>query len=815
MKKITRFFSVIVAIVFAASTLFAQNNSTRWQTKAQMLGLKSSPAHHYQPKKALDQRSTTLLEEGFDTEGVFPPADWTTIVTNSGNTWMQGNPQNNNFNQIDPNSLYSALVPWVAADQDEWLITSEIDAQGETPVTLHWYAGVSGPWLSNATLKCLISTDNGSSWTELWNAYDEIDTTSDWAWNEVNIDLSSYASTPFKIAWQYVGNDGDLAGVDGVDITAGYNYIFQDDFESYNVGDYLALNSNTWTTWSNAPGTDEDAYVVDEQAASPTKSVEVEGSKTDLILPMGNKTSGKYQINMKYYVVSGNGGYFNIQHYEQPGIEWAYEVYFTATGDGYMNAAGNQSAFFTYNHDEWINLKSIIDLDIDTAWFYVNDQLVHKWQFSTKANGDPGTLQLGGMDIYAGAPQGETCHYYMDDVEYIELVPGTDVPVINVDNSAINATLATGDSTGTTFSMGNDGKADLNYQIVVTYPGNNKALNREPAGFHAPKSLVTDIEKAPSANTTGTAPSSRDAVLHYDDDNYTAIGSQNDYEWRVAAKFPSNIVKPYIGMYLTSVDVFTNDPGNGFKLQVYGMGSYNTPGPGDLLLEQPFTANTQAWTNIVLDTPIYIDGQDLWVGYWVSGTGGTYVPGTDEGLNYNTDGDWMAAGPGWSHLGDNPSLKYNWNIRANLTGEPIVQWLSTDPAEGTLAPDQYIDVNVSMDATGLSSNVYNGKLNIRNNDQENELVTITVLLNVTVGINENGEKEYVTMYPNPATNYLRIGSNGQIQQIIITNTIGQVVYNKQPNRASETVNTSQYDKGVYFVTVKTLNGTTTQKIMIQ
>ncbi len=815
MKKITRLFPVVIAFVFVATAVFAQNANMRWQTKAQVLGLKSSQVHHYQPKKVLNERSTTLLEEGFDTEGLFPPTDWSTIVTNSDNTWMQGNPQDNNFNQIDPNSLYSALVPWVAADQDEWLITSVVDAQGETPVTLHWYAGVSGPWLTNATLKCLISTDNGTTWTELWNAADEIDPAADWAWNEVTLDISSYASTPFQIAWQYVGNDGDLAGVDGVEISSGYNYIFQDDFESYNVGDYLALSSDTWTTWSNAPGTAEDAFIVDEQAASPTKSVEVEGSSTDLILPMGNKTSGKYQINMKYYIVSGNGGYFNIQHFEQPGTEWAYEVYFGATGDGYMNAAGNQSAFFTYNHDEWLNLKSIIDLDIDTAWFYINDQLVYKWQFSTQASGEPGTLQLGGMDVYAGAPQGETCHYYMDDVEYIELVAGTEFPIINVDNTPISATLEEGQSTTTTFSMGNDGQADLDYQIVVTYPGSNKALNQEPAGFHAPKSLVTDIQKAPSINVTTGNPSNRDAVLHYDDDPYTAIGSSNDYEWRVAAKFPSNIVKPYIGMELTSVDVFTNDPGNGFKLQVYAMGSYNTPGPGDLLLEQPFTATPGDWTTVTLDTPVYIDGQDLWVGYWVSATGGTFVPGCDEGLNYNTDGDWMAAGPGWGHLGDNPELKYNWNIRANLTGDPIVQWLSTDPEEGTLTPGEYIDVNVTLDATDLTSDIYNGKINIRNSDQENELVTITVMLNVTVGINENGEEEYVVMYPNPATNYLRVGSNGEIQQITITNTIGQVVYNEQMNAGSKTINTSEYDKGVYFVTVKTVNGTTTQKIMIQ
>ncbi len=813
MKKFTRLLSLVLAFVFVASTAFSQNHA-RWQTKSQVLGLKQGKVKHQQPKQTFHIRSTTLLEEGFDQEGVFPPADWSVIVTNSNYTWEQGNQNGHDFNQIDPNSQYSAIVNWVAEDQDEWLITPVIDAAGETPVSLHWYAGVSGSWLTNATLKCLISTDNGTTWTELWNALDEIDPAADWDWNEVTIDLSSYASTPFQIAWEYVGNNGDLAGVDGVSVSSGYDYLFQDDFESYNVGDYLALNSDTWTTWSNAPGTDEDAFVVDDQSSSPTKSVEVEGS-TDLILPMGNKTSGRYQINMKYYVVSGNGAYFNIQHFEQPGIEWAYEVYFGATGDGYMNAAGNQSAFFSYNHDEWLNLKSVIDLDLDSAWFYINDQLIYTWQFSLQADGTAGTKQLGGMDVFAGAPTGETPHYYMDDVEYIVLDPGITNPIINVDNSAIYQNIEMGESATATFSMGNDGQEDLNYQIVVTYPQSTKALNREPAGIRADKESLKHIQKAPAIQKPAGNPSNRDAVLHYDGDPFTAIGSSLDYEWRVAAKFPSDIVQPYIGMEITSVDVFTNDPGNAFKLQIYGMGSYNTPGPGDLLVEQDFTATPGDWTTVILDNPVYVDGQDLWVGYWVQAAGGTFVPGCDDGTNYNPDGDWMSAGPGWGHLADNPDLVYNWNIRANLTGDPIVQWLSTDPTEGTLQQDEYIDVTVTMDATNLSSDVYTGKLNIRNNDPENELVTITVMINVTVGINENGEKEYIVMYPNPANDYLNIGSNGEIRQITITNSVGQVVFDESMNTEKRIVNTSEFTNGVYFVTVKTNHGVTTQKILIQ
>ena len=36
-----------------------------------------------------------------------------------------------------------------------------------------------------------------------------------------------------------------------------------DSLDNYNVGDYLALESPNWTTWSNAPGSEEDALITD------------------------------------------------------------------------------------------------------------------------------------------------------------------------------------------------------------------------------------------------------------------------------------------------------------------------------------------------------------------------------------------------------------------------------------------------------------------------------------------------------------------------------------------------------------------------
>ncbi len=270
---------------------------------------------------------------------------------------------------------------------------------------------------------------------------------------------------------------------------SGPDYIYKTSFEEWTVGEYLVLNdeSGFWTTWTNSPGGVEDALITDDQASSPTQSVDVNGS-TDLILKLGDKTSGKYQLNVKYWIVPDNAGYINIQHFQNaPGTEYAFEVYFGATGDGYMNAGGDNAATFTYLQEQWIQLKMVFDLDNDWTEFYIDDELIYEWQFSLQAQGVPGTLQLGGFDIYAGAPEGETAHYYFDDVEYIVLVEGTTPQIMDVDDSPVSADVENGDTYEETFSLANIGVDDLNYDITVIYPMGNNAMDKEPAGVHAAK----------------------------------------------------------------------------------------------------------------------------------------------------------------------------------------------------------------------------------------------------------------------------------------------------------------------------------------
>ncbi len=154
---------------------------------------------------------TTIIQEGFD--AAFPPSGWTKQTLNSNNTWTQSNPQNNNFNQIVPSSLYSAICPWVAENQNEWLITPAFNL-GSGNASLEFYVAHSTQYLTGATIKLNISTNGGTDWQKIWEAEND---GQGFKWRLKTFDLSAYSNKQnLKLAWQYVGNDGDLVGVDGV-----------------------------------------------------------------------------------------------------------------------------------------------------------------------------------------------------------------------------------------------------------------------------------------------------------------------------------------------------------------------------------------------------------------------------------------------------------------------------------------------------------------------------------------------------------------------------------------------------------------------
>jgi hypothetical protein len=200
--------------------------------------------------------------------------------------------------------------------------------------------------------------------------------------------------------------------------------IYSDDFESYNVGEYLAVQSADWTTWSNAPGGAEDALISDAQALSGSNSVVVEGS-TDLVLIMNDYTSGVYSMDLNLFVPTGYCGYWNLQKTSTPGQEWAFQIQFDVTGIATADAGAAAALTFPFSFDTWINMELIVDLDADWCEIWVDGVMLHEYQWTLGTFGTPGLLQFGGMNLYAWASAGNSPMCYFDDITLQEVTSDT------------------------------------------------------------------------------------------------------------------------------------------------------------------------------------------------------------------------------------------------------------------------------------------------------------------------------------------------------------------------------------------------------
>jgi hypothetical protein len=148
--------------------------------------------------------------------------------------------------------------------------------------------------------------------------------------------------------------------------------LYQDDLESYPVNSYLAVeNPAWWDTWSGMPGSGEDLQIKTAFSNSPTKSasIDTDGGPSDALLLLGDKFTGAYELSWRMYVETGKCAYYNIQHFEAPGTEYAMHIFFRTDGS-FELTTGGQTFYGTYPKDTWFEVKHNIDLDVNYISLY-------------------------------------------------------------------------------------------------------------------------------------------------------------------------------------------------------------------------------------------------------------------------------------------------------------------------------------------------------------------------------------------------------------------------------------------------------------
>jgi hypothetical protein len=200
--------------------------------------------------------------------------------------------------------------------------------------------------------------------------------------------------------------------------------LYEENFESYNVGDYIGEVSSIWTTWSGATGGNEDGQISDEQAYSGTQSLKVYGSASggpmDLYFPIGLETP--YDVSFKLYIPSGYSAYMNIQEQLTPAVAWAFDLVFSANGAITLGIDQVAVAYGNYNSDSWNSIHFFMSPENDIAEIIINGETLAIIPFDDI---------IGGLNLFGYGDGITEGLYYIDDVIVSDTLFFTDLETDN------------------------------------------------------------------------------------------------------------------------------------------------------------------------------------------------------------------------------------------------------------------------------------------------------------------------------------------------------------------------------------------------
>jgi len=498
--------------------------------------------------------------------------------------------------------------------------------------------------------------------------------------------------------------------------------LFETGFDDKPNGSYVAQSYPEWfTTWSNNPGTAFDAVITNAQSQSPANSAKLTGlagdAGTDLVFKAGNKTEGKYSIEFDMYIPTGGGNaYFNLLHdFAGTASEWAIGVYFNSSVSvmGTQLRHNNQLYPFTFPFATWFPIKMDINLDDDNIVVKINNVQVLDGQFSLKESGGAGQRKLAAADFF---PLAANAVYYIDNFKFCEQGGGQTEPKIVVMPDKIE-------------------KEGPN---VVTVPVVVENIGTSMGDYFS--WVVFDATPEPGTNNYTITYASNTAK--------SGIGYSNGpHTVEVAAKYQLSDYCDKAGTYINKVAYYMRESSLDNKLtaRVYGGGNYSTP--GEVLAEKTITNPVIGMYNeITLDTPVLLDGQDIWVAFEFIQPVGGYLMTYDDGLAVENSNWERNNGGSWSQLKEvqNPAPTQIgcWMIKAFTTGTPYGCWLSlAGDTYGNLKAGAEKTFNVTLDPAKLAQGVHKAKLYVNTNNKVDPLFTIPITF--TVGVSNDCEMEKI------------------------------------------------------------------------
>ncbi len=332
--------------------------------------------------------------------------------------------------------------------------------------------------------------------------------------------------------------------------------------------------------------------------------------------------------------------------------------------------------------------------------------------------------------------------------------------------------------------------------------------------------------------------------LFYDNGvNYSGIGVGADATWAAAVRFTTAQLAEYAGTKLTKIRFIPAEAaGSSFVLKVWTGANAST-----LVLSQPVSSFINGtWNEYTLNTPVSITGTtELWFGYEVTQAAADYPGGCDIGPAINGYGNMVNLDGVWETLYSlNSALNYNWNIQgfvetpAGITPEALPLANNTVyNAKGTLTRSSITHVNGAVAPTTGSReftgyNIYRNGVLVANTTEteyldtdptisifnENFCYRVTAVYTdcesefsndacAVILETKDPEQSAVSIYPNPSNSVVNIELTNNISNIVIYNSVGQVV-NEMTIAKDKSVqlDVHNYDAGAYLIKFITNNG---------
>jgi hypothetical protein len=177
-----------------------------------------------------------------------------------------------------------------------------------------------------------------------------------------------------------------------------------------------------WATWSGANGGSEDVIVSNAFAYSGQNSLNcVKGN--DVVLNLGDVTTGRYKVSFYMLVKEESVAYFNLLiDFNGQNSTWATETFFNKDGSAITNADGDDAGNFAFLFGEWHKVDFIIDLDDDFATMFFNGNLITNWKWSKGATGNSNETKLDAINFYGWADNdGTGADFFIDDIVISEI----------------------------------------------------------------------------------------------------------------------------------------------------------------------------------------------------------------------------------------------------------------------------------------------------------------------------------------------------------------------------------------------------------